>query len=781
MSEESFEIITSLTSLHKCTSTSTSTSIEDIKEDYTLNREKAIDTKIKSATKLGVQYEETEGGHVVTLNTGTYEVLKPKIIDFYKNHNDYKFESRSRTDKEDNIVDILLTIYSKSTDIKLFVIHLYNKQSKILINGSTPHIFKQHLYKFYDEIDEEQVRNINQTLMNVRRSNRTRKPTEKMAMLALEETHIAVSKTDTRASTLGDEIETLTAEKSEILHVSPEQIVDSKNDKLSFSPLNPIEEEPKDEVEIHVSCSDSGNETITEATKTNSSSETKCKSTHEMEDFVSSSDTDFISADNFHEDIKTMGTPKIKRLKRKKSTPRKTTFPDKHNERTNRMLSHIGDQNARFANELMDMNTSFWKEMSQINSSIKLMESKTNEHIKNTNIQLKNLKINLDDHIATTSQTFEQIRAEMESKSQIAKVQRRKIETAVDDLETETHKHLIDISNAMKDQKQKLNNCESKINSSTAPDVKNMEKKLKSIEQRLQEIENNKESTVNLSKPENIQKPNNEQASIADEQENIAEEGAGEHEIQEKTPDLITISTSKRIKAERCTFQAFCATVTSDSEVDRFTEQMHEAYPDTKDATHTMLAVKYTDENDKINMETNDGLGEHQEMGSSEKMLQVIMDNKLDNVAIIVCRWYGGEHIYGLRFETIITCTTQALHEAGILKINTSRSTSVSRGKILYISDSTGGDIIINRMVPNQNGRKVSGGTLEGVNKVLEKAGPDFHKIIIQSGINNAKVECTDEVKRKFTETITLAKQLLPSSDIYIVSLTATQIWERHI
>ena len=60
-----------------------------VTDDYELNQEKAMMNKVLAASRSNVDYQITEGGHVVTLNAGMYESFKAALPDFYDQHPDY--------------------------------------------------------------------------------------------------------------------------------------------------------------------------------------------------------------------------------------------------------------------------------------------------------------------------------------------------------------------------------------------------------------------------------------------------------------------------------------------------------------------------------------------------------------------------------------------------------------------------------------------------------------------------------------------------------------------
>ena len=111
-------------------------------KDYNINRETAISKKIEAAHRNPLDYQVKGGGHVATLSAGTYELLKPAIIDFnQKDQTVCAADIRHDLDQEDNIVDLNVVVSTKSQSKKLFALKLYNTTSRALINGAKPECF----------------------------------------------------------------------------------------------------------------------------------------------------------------------------------------------------------------------------------------------------------------------------------------------------------------------------------------------------------------------------------------------------------------------------------------------------------------------------------------------------------------------------------------------------------------------------------------------------------------------------------------------------------------
>ncbi len=69
-----------------------------------------------------------------------------------------------------------------------------------------------------------------------------------------------------------------------------------------------------------------------------------------------------------------------------------------------------------------------------------------------------------------------------------------------------------------------------------------------------------------------------------------------------------------------------------------------------------MIAYHYVQDNNSMLWADDDG-----ETGAGETLLNVIHSNKLSNVIILVCRWYGGRHMYARCWQLIMECAAEAL------------------------------------------------------------------------------------------------------------------------
>ena len=80
-------------------------------------------------------------------------------------------------------------------------------------------------------------------------------------------------------------------------------------------------------------------------------------------------------------------------------------------------------------------------------------------------------------------------------------------------------------------------------------------------------------------------------------------------------------------------------------------------------ATHNMFAYTMTfDDGTKIKDNDDDGEG-----GSGSKLASLLELTKVDNVLVVVSRWYGGVHLGSARFKYIAQVGRDGLEKAGLL------------------------------------------------------------------------------------------------------------------
>jgi hypothetical protein len=99
------------------------------------------------------------------------------------------------------------------------------------------------------------------------------------------------------------------------------------------------------------------------------------------------------------------------------------------------------------------------------------------------------------------------------------------------------------------------------------------------------------------------------------------------------------------------------------------------------------------------------------------------------------------------------------------------KMTSSNPQLILYISDSTGSLVKLDRMIPGRNGKREVAPTLDAVKRKLENTDPKYSRIIIQSGINDIENLASSTVASKITEVLKTAKEYHPKATVFFTSI----------
>jgi hypothetical protein len=255
------------------------------------------------------------------------------------------------------------------------------------------------------------------------------------------------------------------------------------------------------------------------------------------------------------------------------------------------------------------------------------------------------------------------------------------------------------------------------------------------------------------------------------------------------------------VKVEQASqFEAFCTGIDSQSDLDCFVATLAEDKPIYQEASHRILAYKYTNGDGDIKMDADDD----GEVGASEKLLSFINQNDLSNVAVVVCRVYGGIHMYNRRFELIQECAVAALCKGNFLSqipslksrletvhqntnsvpikfARNGASRGVNNGvtngtpkkgqNILLLCDSTGARIDAKKMIPGESVTKYSTPTLDAVTRKLKTVSNNYQTMVIASGINDLKTSSQHQIQRKLNEVLNTAKEYHPNKKIYVCSL----------
>eukprot|EP00056_Hartaetosiga_gracilis_P012450 m.198885 g.198885 ORF g.198885 m.198885 type:complete len:328 (+) comp13691_c0_seq7:428-1411(+) len=123
----------------------------------------------------------------------------------------------------------------------------------------------------------------------------------------------------------------------------------------------------------------------------------------------------------------------------------------------------------------------------------------------------------------------------------------------------------------------------------------------------------------------------------------------------------ITIQSNESFTDRKSTFQGHVAEVHSHDDVKLMMSKLLQNNKIAK-ATHNMLAYRIRDNTTESYMQDCDDDGEH---GASSRMLHLLNVLGVENVAVVVTRWYGGIHLGPDRFKHINNCTRDVLVKFG--------------------------------------------------------------------------------------------------------------------
>ena len=205
-------------------------------------------------------------------------------------------------------------------------------------------------------------------------------------------------------------------------------------------------------------------------------------------------------------------------------------------------------------------------------------------------------------------------------------------------------------------------------------------------------------------------------------------------------------STSKSEKDS--TFQAFAAKVKDDHDVFAFIDKVKAKFSsDTKQPSHIIWAYKIGSRQDAE---------DDKEAGASERILDIINGSRLNNVAVVMCRWFGGTHIWDDRWKIMEQCTIEVLTAAGLIQNPGNQQSAApismsSSPKTMYLADSTGQKVMVRRMIPGANSVADRASTLDAVQRKLKSLSPAYQRVIVQSGVNDMENCALSVMKDKIT------------------------------
>ena len=158
------------------------TTCSTIKGSYTINRKKALNKK-KEATKrpTTIEFTEAHGNYIFIINTGVFEEIKKKIMNYFKTDSGQKHRVTDDT-------EVAHTLTFKAAEG--YTVNLYTTSSKTVVNGTLRSKFLPTFRAMIGDINPALVDQINQVTLNIdtssliggtqpiRSSSRKTKPTE---------------------------------------------------------------------------------------------------------------------------------------------------------------------------------------------------------------------------------------------------------------------------------------------------------------------------------------------------------------------------------------------------------------------------------------------------------------------------------------------------------------------------------------------------------------------------------------------------------------------------
>ena len=128
-------------------------------------------------------------------------------------------------------------------------------------------------------------------------------------------------------------------------------------------------------------------------------------------------------------------------------------------------------------------------------------------------------------------------------------------------------------------------------------------------------------------------------------------------------PDM-HISTGTTFTDRKSTFQAHAARVSSKAEVSEVMSRLL-SVPKIARATHNIMAYRYFDRERRVQCSDNDEDGEDMAGARLAHLLEMMGVN---DVVVVVTRWYGGIHLGSDRFRHINNMARGILEEAGLVE-----------------------------------------------------------------------------------------------------------------
>ena len=136
--------------------TQNNSSTEMEHRDYGLNKDLAMRKKLRFTDRVPMEIEESGGGINIRFNTGTYELMKSEIFQFF-NADNRQYSSVVQipvSDLDGNVVETKFKV--KQSDSSLFTLNMYHTKCSYLVNGHDPwHFVEVDLPNIFKVIEDK--------------------------------------------------------------------------------------------------------------------------------------------------------------------------------------------------------------------------------------------------------------------------------------------------------------------------------------------------------------------------------------------------------------------------------------------------------------------------------------------------------------------------------------------------------------------------------------------------------------------------------------------------
>ena len=749
--------------------------------------------------------KSTQGGIVLTCNVKAYGLLKEEILKYFNNFRSFEFLSCKTTtacDQAGNIVSQTIKVFYPDGKT-CYTVNCYHTKCRMLMNGKGIHRFVKYDWPKITAAAKEEAVALNQNMDDALTEYKGRKK--------LQQGPKAIASSENLPSVLHKSEKAVASSENlpSVLHKSV------KENKIKCSTaagdhevvLNqqPGQSEPEkastDQIQIHkfekqlpeIENTSTKNNSVDQESSKNSEKEdedtTKKLTVNEIHSPMFDNKTSDTSFENHEDQFSTPFCPTVEtprsfgKTPRPRSGKRSKGIPIKRN--LDYSVTPRGSKMIRMLKQINEQMCSHSDQLAKLENRIEEHLTVTDRKIKELNNQINNLDKKLNTH-------NQQLRDEISSTSNNNKFELKRYKDEANN-RLETIERKSDSYNKEKEVvEQKLKGAETRIN--------NLEKRLEDLDKEMNNAAHGENQAVSIA-PTFVQSYKAAVLNVAKMESNSINTSSGKSTNRQRIEDehdrSDIIYVSEEYKFQKCRFKGFCAEIKSKEEVDKFVAQVNTKYPNTQEATHSMLSYVIKDDGNLV-MDSHDD-GEH---GGGEVIMNTINRMNQSNVIVMVCRWYGEEHIYDARWKIIEDATQEVLNRvkysfprksftSGSNAPQGTSSNSNSQQPItsgpsnqvqgtLLLCDSTGGPIHMGRLLNGDIGNKESAPTFDTVKRKLIETAPVYRKIIIQSGINDLSRKSPSAVKTAINITLETCKEYHPKANVFVCSLLPYMNEENH-